>query len=301
VKQSVANPQPPKEDVRALRGALSPPSPPLSSRDVLPAARHPRPVESGASRHISLTPPVPLPFAMVRTSGRPPKMASPQNVAPLMRRAETRQVQAVLPTTPQFAKCTLQPAAAPPTAGTFGPTPPVSSSHTEGTARSLSAMRRSISMPTPPSYHRSTSAPRLQPQNHCAPGAVKKSAQWPFAASPPPGVLPRVQRESPIRQGEHGRGPLFLGTAAPLAGVPGFALASPPPPSSATGGVERTLRRWLDTIPIGNGADRGWDNAQVAEIARFAEEEQLQHCSAEEIYRRYVEHQVGASSSDEET
>jgi len=69
------------------------------------------------------------------------------------------------------------------------------------------------------------------------------------------------------------------------------------PPKSASfrsdpGGVEGKLHQWLATIPIGNGAERGWDNAQVAEIALFAEDQHIEHLPAEEIYKRYVEYQV---------
>jgi len=56
--------------------------------------------------------------------------------------------------------------------------------------------------------------------------------------------------------------------------------------------VTTKIRNWLDTIPIGNGADRGWDDAQIREIADFAQDSHLEHLSAEEIYKRYVEHQV---------
>ncbi|CAE8593602.1 unnamed protein product, partial [Polarella glacialis] len=56
--------------------------------------------------------------------------------------------------------------------------------------------------------------------------------------------------------------------------------------------AEGKIRKWLSTIPIGNGAERGWDDSQILEIAEFAEEKQIEHLSAEEIYKRYVEHQV---------
>lgn len=60
-------------------------------------------------------------------------------------------------------------------------------------------------------------------------------------------------------------------------------------------GIDTKLKQWLSTIPIGNGEERGWDEDQVAEIAAFARSASgggLEHASAEEIYRRYVEHQV---------
>lgn len=56
--------------------------------------------------------------------------------------------------------------------------------------------------------------------------------------------------------------------------------------------VEGKIRQWLRTIPIGNGADRGWDDAQIAEIAEFAQDQHLEHLGAEDIYKRFVEHQV---------
>jgi len=59
--------------------------------------------------------------------------------------------------------------------------------------------------------------------------------------------------------------------------------------------VEGKIRTWLKTIPIGNGADRGWDDAQIIAIAEFAQDKHLEHLTAEEIYKRYVEHQVEAA------
>jgi len=56
--------------------------------------------------------------------------------------------------------------------------------------------------------------------------------------------------------------------------------------------AESKIRRWLQTIPIGDGAERGWDESQIAEIAGFAQGRNLEHLSAEEIYKRYVEYQV---------
>jgi len=88
-----------------------------------------------------------------------------------------------------------------------------------------------------------------------------------------------------------------------LLGVPGIPQSpSPPrlwmpslPPSlndAPASSAEGTIREWLKNIPIGNGADRGWDDSQIREIATFAQEKQLEHASAEEIYKRYVEYQV---------
>jgi len=89
-----------------------------------------------------------------------------------------------------------------------------------------------------------------------------------------------------------------------LIGVPGIPQTGPPPrlwmPSlplslsdvPAPAGAESKIREWLKTIPIGNGADRGWDDSQIREIAAFAQDKQLEDASAEEIYKRFVEHQV---------
>mmetsp|Transcript_6643 Transcript_6643/g.9128 ORF Transcript_6643/g.9128 Transcript_6643/m.9128 type:complete len:182 (-) Transcript_6643:15-560(-) len=70
----------------------------------------------------------------------------------------------------------------------------------------------------------------------------------------------------------------------------------PPPRASSFNsesmGVEGKINRWLGTIAIGSGAERGWDQAQVAEIALFAQDQHLDQLPAEEIYRRYVEYQV---------
>jgi len=57
-------------------------------------------------------------------------------------------------------------------------------------------------------------------------------------------------------------------------------------------GVDSKIRRWLNTIPIGNGANRGWDDTQIREIGDFAKDKRLEHLGAEDIYRKYVEHQV---------
>eukprot|EP00927_Polykrikos_kofoidii_P039816 TRINITY_DN34124_c0_g1_i1.p1 TRINITY_DN34124_c0_g1~~TRINITY_DN34124_c0_g1_i1.p1 ORF type:complete len:629 (-),score=81.86 TRINITY_DN34124_c0_g1_i1:53-1813(-) len=56
--------------------------------------------------------------------------------------------------------------------------------------------------------------------------------------------------------------------------------------------VESKIWQWLRTIPIGNGADRGWDEKVIADIVHFAHDEDMANASAEEIYRRYVEDQV---------
>eukprot|EP00439_Symbiodinium_sp_Y106_P066796 s2133_g10.t4 len=70
------------------------------------------------------------------------------------------------------------------------------------------------------------------------------------------------------------------------------------PPKLPVQEAEGKIRQWLDTIPIGNGAERGWDDAQIREIAEFAASQQnLQHLSAEQLYQRYVEHQVAQAEA----
>merc|ERR1719498_1727097 len=92
-------------------------------------------------------------------------------------------------------------------------------------------------------------------------------------------------------------GPLGVRDRVPGAGTPSM----PPPPGllmpfsigrALQDGVDSKIRRWLSTIPIGNGADRGWDDAQIAGIAAFAQDRHLEHLPAEDIYKKYVEHQV---------
>lgn len=63
--------------------------------------------------------------------------------------------------------------------------------------------------------------------------------------------------------------------------------------------VDAKIRRWLKTIPIGNGSDRGWDDAQIMEIAEFAQDKHLEHLAAEDIYKKYVEHQVESATANE--
>lgn len=62
--------------------------------------------------------------------------------------------------------------------------------------------------------------------------------------------------------------------------------------------AEGKIREWLKTIPIGDGDERGWDDTQILEIAEFAQEHHLEHLAAEEIYKRYVEHQVERADAD---
>jgi len=81
--------------------------------------------------------------------------------------------------------------------------------------------------------------------------------------------------------------PLVAIGTPPVSGAPGLP-ASPMTPLSVVG----KIRNWLSTIPIGNGADRGWDDKQVESIAAFASEKSLGHLPAEDIYRQYVEHHL---------
>lgn len=64
-------------------------------------------------------------------------------------------------------------------------------------------------------------------------------------------------------------------------------------------GAEWKIREWLRSIPIGNGAERGWDDSQIRAIASFAQEEDLDHLDAAEIYKRYVEHQVEVAIAED--
>jgi len=65
-----------------------------------------------------------------------------------------------------------------------------------------------------------------------------------------------------------------------------------PPETFGKDTVVAKIRNWLEGIPIGNGADRGWDDAQIVEIAEFAQDYKVDHFPAEEIYRRYVQNKV---------
>eukprot|EP00435_Cladocopium_sp_Y103_P069042 s603_g32.t1 len=47
----------------------------------------------------------------------------------------------------------------------------------------------------------------------------------------------------------------------------------------------------------GNGSERGWDDAQIRQIASFANKNHLSHLPPEQLYQRYVENQV-ANPSD---
>merc|ERR1719183_2651742 len=109
-----------------------------------------------------------------------------------------------------------------------------------------------------------------------------------FSAPRPQSVPPvSVLTSAPLQQ----MGPPIVGTGVSTPGMP------PPPglwmPSLGQllqDNVDAKIRRWLRTIPIGNGADRGWDDSQIAEIAAFAQDQHIEHLQAEEIYKQYVEH-----------
>lgn len=64
--------------------------------------------------------------------------------------------------------------------------------------------------------------------------------------------------------------------------------------------AEAKIRDWLKTIPIGNGAERGWDDAQILDIAGFAQDHKLDSLKAEDIYKRYVEFQVEKAEREAE-
>lgn len=57
--------------------------------------------------------------------------------------------------------------------------------------------------------------------------------------------------------------------------------------------IEIKVRNWLATIPMSpDGLEREWDDVQISNLVRFAEDWGLEHMPAEEIYKRYVMHQV---------
>jgi len=72
----------------------------------------------------------------------------------------------------------------------------------------------------------------------------------------------------------------------------------PPLAKTKQDGVEAKIRQWLQTIPIGNGADRGWDDGQIAEITEFARRKNLGDLDAETIYKKYVEDQVERAEAE---
>lgn len=151
-------------------------------------------------------------------------------------------------------------------------------------------------------------------RSYSAPRSQSVPRQMLSACPPPHGVLaqgylvgpgaagtqtPMVPLQ-PFMQAPRGSPMMNAGVATP---------SMPPPPSllqpfspasllasfSAQDGVDSKLRRWLSEIPIGNGADRGWDDSQIAGIASFAQDRHLEHLNAEDIYRKYVEYQVDSA------
>lgn len=50
----------------------------------------------------------------------------------------------------------------------------------------------------------------------------------------------------------------------------GEVFPGPVPGAPNAQDAEMKLRKWLETIPIGNGSERGWDDGQIREIAEFA-------------------------------
>jgi len=69
-------------------------------------------------------------------------------------------------------------------------------------------------------------------------------------------------------------------------------------------GTEEKLRQWLATIPTHGPQNpqpaREWDDAQINDIAQFAQDSDSAHLPAEEIYRKYVVHQVERAEVDSE-
>jgi len=61
--------------------------------------------------------------------------------------------------------------------------------------------------------------------------------------------------------------------------------------------TEGKVRAWLATIPMSDGNDRDWDDAQVLNLVQFAQEYGVGHLPAEEIYRLYVMRQVELADS----
>mmetsp|Transcript_17631 Transcript_17631/g.48414 ORF Transcript_17631/g.48414 Transcript_17631/m.48414 type:complete len:612 (+) Transcript_17631:75-1910(+) len=90
--------------------------------------------------------------------------------------------------------------------------------------------------------------------------------------------------------------PLSHLALGPLPGLGGHWM--PPLAKTKQDGVEAKIRQWLQTIPIGNGADRGWDDGQIAEITEFARRKNLGDLDAETIYKKYVEDQVERAEAE---
>lgn len=142
------------------------------------------------------------------------------------------------------------------------------------------------------------------------PEAPVRAISAPLQVSPPapPGVMtvrppPALTQPMPLNVGvfADGLSGLVSQVPTPMPPVP-FPPAGPwMPPSGQVrrNSVNQKIREWLKTIPIGNGAERGWDDAQIAQIAEFAQEQHLEHLEVEDIYRRYVDHQVDLATKDD--
>lgn len=123
-------------------------------------------------------------------------------------------------------------------------------------------------------------------------GEPVRSFSAPRGQSVPPQIS--VLTTAPLQQ----MGPPIGGTGLSTPGMPPPAgLWLPSLGQLLHDSVDSKIRRWLSTIPIGNGANRGWDDAQITEIAEFAQDKHLEHLAAEDIYKKYVEHQVAAAET----
>lgn len=89
------------------------------------------------------------------------------------------------------------------------------------------------------------------------------------------------------------------GTPRPIVASPKSRSSSAAPMGRPQAGLnaEMKIRKWLDTIPIGNGSERGWDDAQIRQIASFAHKNHLSHLPPEQLYQRYVENQVAEAEN----
>eukprot|EP00930_Biecheleria_cincta_P045233 TRINITY_DN31181_c0_g1_i1.p1 TRINITY_DN31181_c0_g1~~TRINITY_DN31181_c0_g1_i1.p1 ORF type:complete len:599 (-),score=83.50 TRINITY_DN31181_c0_g1_i1:39-1754(-) len=120
----------------------------------------------------------------------------------------------------------------------------------------------------------------------------RMSPPLPFA-----GVATPTSRNASVSRHPSGQGDGAIRVStSPLTGFhsPSFDDHQQDRPQKKT---EMKIRQWLSTIPIGNGSERGWDDAQIQEIANFAETQGIEYVSAEEMYKRYVEHQVSQAEA----
>ncbi|CAK0881207.1 unnamed protein product, partial [Prorocentrum cordatum] len=151
---------------------------------------------------------------------------------------------------------------------------------------------RAFSAPRPVTSRRATSPTRLAvlTAGVAAPPVLGAAACHPMAGTP--GAPLGAPLAPPLALWSPSPGQLLQGELGPVPAP----FATPPPPGGARPSgpesVEGKIREWLETIPIGGGADRGWDDEQISEIAQFARGEGLSDLPAEDLYKRYVEHQV---------